>query len=45
VLSAIGVAAPVAFAAAVSETSWGLAFALAALFPLAGAWLLRPLAD
>jgi sugar phosphate permease len=45
VLSAIGVAAPVAFAAAVSATSWGLAFALAALFPLAGAWLLRPLAD
>ena len=45
VLSAIGVAAPVAFAAAVSGTSWGLAFALAALFPLAGAWLLRPLAD
>jgi sugar phosphate permease len=44
VLSAIGVAAPVAFAAAVSETSWGLAFALAAVFPLAGAWLLRPLA-
>ena len=44
VLSAIGVAAPVAFAAVVSETSWGLAFALAALFPLAGAWLLRPLA-
>jgi sugar phosphate permease len=45
VLSAIGVAAPVAFAAAVSRTSWGLAFALAALFPLAGVWLLRPLAD
>ncbi|HET8953610.1 MAG TPA: MFS transporter [Solirubrobacteraceae bacterium] len=44
VLSAIGVAAPVAFAAAVSETSWGIAFGLAAAFPLAGAWLLRPLA-
>jgi len=44
VLSAIGVAAPVAFAAAVSGTSWGIAFALAALFPLAGVWLLRPLA-
>ncbi len=43
VLSAIGVAAPVAFAAAVSATSWGAAFALAALFPLAGAWLLRAL--
>jgi sugar phosphate permease len=44
VLSAIGVAAPVAFAAAVSETSWGIAFGLAAAFPLAGAWFLRPLA-
>ena len=40
VLSAIGVAAPVAFAAAVSGTSWGIAFGLAAAFPLAGAWLL-----
>jgi sugar phosphate permease len=44
VLSAIGVAAPVLFAAAVSQTSWSLAFGLAALFPLAGAWLLRSLA-
>ncbi len=44
VLSAIGVAAPVAFAAVVSGTSWGIAFGLAAVFPLAGAWLLRPLA-
>jgi MFS family permease len=44
VLSGIGVAAPVAFAAAVSATSWGAAFALAAAFPLVGAWLLRPLA-
>ena len=35
VLSAIGVAAPVAFAAAVQASSWGAAFALAALFPLA----------
>jgi sugar phosphate permease len=43
VLSAIGVVAPVSFAAVVSGTSWGIAFALAALFPLAGAWLLRPL--
>lgn len=43
VLSGIGVAAPVAFAAAVSASSWGVAFALAALFPLAGAWLLRSL--
>jgi sugar phosphate permease len=43
VLSAIGVAAPVAFAAAVSASSWGAAFALAGLFPLAGVWLLRAL--
>ena len=43
VLSAIGVGAPVAFAAVVSASSWGLAFGLAALFPLAGVWLLRPL--
>ena len=44
VLSAIGIAAPVAFAAMVSGTSWPAAFALASVFPLAGAWLLRPLA-
>jgi MFS family permease len=43
VLSAIGVAAPVAFAGAVSATSWATAFGLAALFPLAGVWLLRSL--
>ncbi len=43
VLSAIGVGAPVAFAAAVSATSWAAAFGLAALFPLAGVWLLRGL--
>ena len=45
VLSGIGVAAPVAFATAVSATSWGAAFGLAALFPLAGVWLLRPLRE
>jgi len=45
VLSAIGVGAPVAFAAVVSASTWGLAFGLAALFPLAGVWLLRPLAS
>jgi sugar phosphate permease len=43
VLSAIGVGAPVAFAAAVSATSWAAAFGLAALFPLAGVYLLRSL--
>ena len=41
VLSAIGVAAPVAFAAVVSASSWSAAFALAGLFPLLGVWLLR----
>jgi len=41
ILSGLGVAAPVAFAAVVSASSWSLAFGLAALFPLAGAWLLR----
>ena len=41
VLSGLGVAAPVGFAAVVSAGSWGLAFALAALFPLAGAFFLR----
>jgi sugar phosphate permease len=45
VLSAIGVVSPVAFAAVVSATSWSGALALASLFPLAGAWLLRPLRD
>ena len=45
VLSAIGVVAPVLFAATVSRTSWAAAFGLSALFPLAGVWLLRPLRD
>lgn len=41
VLSASGVAAPVAFAALVSWTSWQAAFAVAALFPLSGRLLLQ----
>ena len=45
VLSGIGVVAPIAFAAAVSWSSWRAAFALAAVFPLAGWWALRPLRD
>jgi sugar phosphate permease len=45
VLAVLGVGAPVAFAATVSAASWRAAFALAALFPLAGVWLLRPLAE
>jgi sugar phosphate permease len=44
VLSAIGIVAPVLFAATVSATSWAAAFGLAALFPLVGVWLLGPLA-
>jgi len=43
VLSAIGVAAPLLFAATVSATSWAVAFLVAALFPLAGWRALRPL--
>jgi sugar phosphate permease len=43
-LAALGVAAPVVFAYFVSGTSWRAGFALAALFPLAGAVALRPLA-
>jgi MFS family permease len=45
VLSAAGVGAPIAFAAVVSASSWRLAYGLAALFPLAGWWALRPLHD
>ncbi|HSC92299.1 MAG TPA: MFS transporter [Gaiellaceae bacterium] len=44
VLSGVGAVVPAAFALAVTATSWQLAFAGAALFPLVG-WLgLRPLA-
>jgi len=43
VLSASGVGAPVAFAALVSWTSWQAAFAVSALFPVLGIWLLRQL--
>lgn len=42
-LAVLGVGVPVAFAATVSATSWRVAYGLAALFPLAGAALLRPL--
>jgi len=42
-LAVLGVGVPVAFAATVSATSWRAAYGLAALFPLAGAALLRPL--
>ncbi len=43
VLSLLGIFAPLGFAAVVSAGSWRLAYGLAALFPLAGAALLRPL--
>ncbi len=43
VLSGSGVVAPVLFAATVSRGSWAVALALAAVFPLAGWWGLRPL--
>jgi MFS family permease len=43
-LAATGVVVPIAFAAAVSGTSWQAAFLLAAIFPLVGWWTLRPLA-
>jgi sugar phosphate permease len=42
-LSLTGVIAPVAFAAAVSGTSWRAAYALAAAAPLLGSLVLRPL--
>jgi MFS family permease len=43
VLSGIGVASPPLFAGTVAASSWGLAFLLAAVFPLAGWFALRPL--
>ena len=42
-LAAAGAVVPPAFAALVVATSWGAGFALAALFPLLGVQLLRPL--
>ena len=42
-LAAAGALVPAAFAAMVGVTSWRLAFAAAAVFPLAGVQLLRPL--
>lgn len=45
VLSAIGVAAPLLFAATVSAGSWALAFLLAAAFPLVGWALLAALRE
>jgi MFS family permease len=42
-LSAAGALVPPAFAALVTATSWRVGFALAAVFPLVGVQLLRPL--
>ena len=42
-LAAAGAIVPPAFAAVVAATSWRVGFGLAALFPLAGVQLLRPL--
>jgi MFS family permease len=45
ILSAVGVAAPVLFAATVSAASWTVAFLVAAAFPLLGWRLLRSLSS
>jgi MFS family permease len=45
VLSGAGVVAPVGFALLVSGLSWPAAFGVAALFPLAGVLVLRPLRE
>jgi MFS family permease len=42
-LAAAGAVVPPAFAALVAATSWRVGFALAAVFPLVGVQLLRPL--
>lgn len=43
VLSASGMIGPPVFAVTVSAGSWAAAFAIAALFPIAGSFVLRPL--
>ena len=43
VLAAAGAAVPPAFAGVVAGSSWGVGFGLAAVFPLIGVQLLRPL--
>ena len=45
ILSGVGIGAPLLFAASVAGASWAVAFAVAALFPLAGWWALRPLRE
>jgi sugar phosphate permease len=42
-LAAASVVVPLGFAVVVGRSSWQTAFALAAIFPLAGWWVLRPL--
>ena len=43
VLAGVAIVAPIVFAATVSETSWALAFLIAAVVPLLGRLWLRPL--
>jgi MFS family permease len=45
VLGGAGIVSPVIFAAVVSATSWHAAFAVAAVVPLVGAFVLLPLRD
>ena len=45
VMRGLSAGAGVGFGALVAATSWPAGFALLALFPLAGWWVLRPLAD
>ncbi len=45
VVSGLGVAAPIAFAASVGGMSWRAAYLLAAVFPLVGSLALRPLRE
>jgi MFS family permease len=44
-LALASVLVPILFALTVERTSWQAAFAVAALFPLAGWWILRPLGE
>lgn len=45
VMRALSAGAGIGFGAVVAETSWAAAFAILALYPLAGWWLMRPLVE
>ena len=45
IIGIAGIAAPIGFAALVSAASWRVAFVVAALFPLLGWLVFRPLAS